>query len=266
MVFQDGAELRVGHVGVNLGGLDGAMAEEPLDVADVDVLLEEERGEGVAEHVRRYVCGGGGAVGVLGDEGADRLLGQALVEAVDEERARGARGFARLDALPGVSPREVIRQSIERAFVLHLDDALPGALSEDEERLCRLVEVPVIEAAQLGDPQAGCEQHFHDGAIAGKAERSVPSLGVIRRTAFGGARNSIRLAGIQLAEDAVEVGKRNRARQALRFAYADFEAMERVGRHQALRLAIGVEGAERGDLSLCAARCEVRVQVAEVGG
>jgi hypothetical protein len=51
--FMDFAQVRVGDVGVDLGRVDGGVAEELLDGADVGAVAEEVGREGVAERVRR---------------------------------------------------------------------------------------------------------------------------------------------------------------------------------------------------------------------
>ncbi len=51
-----GSEAHVGHVGVNLGGRDAAVAEEFLDVADVDAGLDELRRGAVPQHVGRHAA------------------------------------------------------------------------------------------------------------------------------------------------------------------------------------------------------------------
>ena len=45
--------MRVGDVRINLSGVDGGVAEELLDGADISAVREKVGGEDVAKHVRR---------------------------------------------------------------------------------------------------------------------------------------------------------------------------------------------------------------------
>ena len=50
----DGADRGGGDTGIERGGLELGMAEQDLDDANVDVLLQQMRGEAVAQRVRRH--------------------------------------------------------------------------------------------------------------------------------------------------------------------------------------------------------------------
>ena len=64
MAVEGGAEGAFGDVGVALGGGDGGVAEEFLDIDQRGAMVEEVGGEGVAEGVRR-------GLGAFGEEGVD---------------------------------------------------------------------------------------------------------------------------------------------------------------------------------------------------
>ena len=81
--------LRVRHVGVNLRRADGAVSEHPLYIADVNVLLQQKGGEGVAEHVRGDVLADAGEPRVTVYHKADGLVGQLAAQAVHEEISAG---------------------------------------------------------------------------------------------------------------------------------------------------------------------------------
>ena len=76
LVHQNILLLRVRHVGVNLRRADGAVAEHSLYVADVNVLLQQEGGEGVTEHVRGDVLVDAGEPRVTVYHKADGLVGE----------------------------------------------------------------------------------------------------------------------------------------------------------------------------------------------
>ena len=63
----------IGHVRVDLRRGDAAVAEEALDVADVDALLQEVGGYRVAEHVGGDTVADGGALAVEAHRAADHL-------------------------------------------------------------------------------------------------------------------------------------------------------------------------------------------------
>ena len=62
-----------GDVGVDLGGGDGAVAQEGLDIADVHTRLQEGCGKGVSKHMRGDVAGRADALKVLMDDAAHGL-------------------------------------------------------------------------------------------------------------------------------------------------------------------------------------------------
>jgi hypothetical protein len=70
------------------------VAEQPLDEADVDAGLDEERRGGVAQHVRRDPAGKAARRGLPAKLGADRLRPQRQAVAVDEQAQVGRAGLA----------------------------------------------------------------------------------------------------------------------------------------------------------------------------
>lgn len=73
-VLQQLLELRGRRVGVALRSSNGAVSQKRLDEADVHVVLEQERREGVSEHVGRDVCSHARLVRALLDDLAYSLL------------------------------------------------------------------------------------------------------------------------------------------------------------------------------------------------
>ena len=53
LVREDGADLRIGQVGIQLRGADGRMSEQLLNDAQVGSALQQVRGERVPEGMRR---------------------------------------------------------------------------------------------------------------------------------------------------------------------------------------------------------------------
>ena len=72
-------------MGVDLGRTEAGVAEEALDVADVDAGLDQLGCCGVAQHVGCDVSREAGCDGSLGEPGSHRGRGEWLVMEVDEE-------------------------------------------------------------------------------------------------------------------------------------------------------------------------------------
>ena len=76
-----------GDVGINLRGREAGVTEECLDAAEVGTVVEEVRGEAVAELVRGEVGRKPGLDEAGADHVPDRPRGKAGAGLVDEERA-----------------------------------------------------------------------------------------------------------------------------------------------------------------------------------
>src|SRR5687768_5486442 len=71
----DSADRGGGDTGIEGGGLELGMSEQDLDDTNVDVLLQQMRGEAVAQCVRRYPLADPGGLG-RGVDGAVHLTGR----------------------------------------------------------------------------------------------------------------------------------------------------------------------------------------------
>src|ERR687889_747050 len=71
----DGADCAGGDAGIERGGIELGMSEQDLDDANVDVLLQQMRGEAVAQCVRRHPLADPGGLG-CGVDGAVHLTGR----------------------------------------------------------------------------------------------------------------------------------------------------------------------------------------------
>ena len=82
---QDCPLLRDGNVRIYFGDVDGAVAEHFLNVADIDICLQQTGRKGVAEHVRcdMHVNGSQGAIVV--DHTTNGLIGQRTPRWIDKE-------------------------------------------------------------------------------------------------------------------------------------------------------------------------------------
>jgi len=65
----------LGDVGVYLGGGDGAVAQQLLDIADIDAFFQEQGGKGVPERMRGNRLFDAGSAGITINHEADGLLG-----------------------------------------------------------------------------------------------------------------------------------------------------------------------------------------------
>lgn len=88
-MVQDFLLLVGADVGVNLRGGDGAVSEDMLDVADIDIFLQQLCSEGMAKHMGRQMLGDFQGFLIAGNQQAHGLLGEWITELVDEEKAAG---------------------------------------------------------------------------------------------------------------------------------------------------------------------------------
>lgn len=148
--------LFVGNMGVDLCRCDRRVAQQVLDVADVDAVLEEARRHRVADHVwgemERDACGGG----VLAHQCADRMVGKTIAFAVPEEEILLLQG--RLCAL-------VLTQGGENLRIGNVDQSLTAAFSCNPNSSPSQVNVLRSEIADLGYTCRRCEQEFQYGDI-----------------------------------------------------------------------------------------------------
>ena len=148
---------------VDLGGRHRGMPEQLLDHADVGAALQEVRGEGVAQRVRRDVARHPGPVGGLDQHRPGGLARQPPSAGVEEQGARALRrahrgelrapaGEVGVDGGQGVGP--------------HRDQPLLAALAAQQHGAVHPVEVVDVEAHGLGDAGPGAVEDLQQGAVA----------------------------------------------------------------------------------------------------
>lgn len=159
------AKVRVGDVGVNLGGGDVGVAEHGLDRAEVGAVHEEVSGKRVAESVRGDVFGDAGGFGVVINDALDGAGGEAaeisgsvdgveIVGVVEKECGEGV-----------ASNGEVISGGAGGGFTDE-DGAVFFALAADDEFATVEVDRVAIKITEFGDAEAAREEKFDDGAVA----------------------------------------------------------------------------------------------------
>ena len=79
------------HVRVDLRGRQVRVSEEILNGLEVRTAVQEVRGEGVAQRVRRRLAQEPGAEGMALDDAPERARRQASAAEVQEDRVRGLR-------------------------------------------------------------------------------------------------------------------------------------------------------------------------------
>ena len=79
-------EVLLRDVGVTLGCGDRGVAEDLLDHPDVRAMPQQQRGNGVADHVGRHMSGNAGLVGETVEDSRDTLGGQGPAGRVEQER------------------------------------------------------------------------------------------------------------------------------------------------------------------------------------
>ena len=145
-----------GHVGVDLGGADGGVAEHGLDASKIGSVVEKVRGEAVAEDVGRHVLVDAGHRSVIGDEtlnGAGRKFSL---------RSREAGAVVSPGGIFGVV--EVVVEGAHGHISQHHVAGLV-ALSDDSGGVFIQVEHAVGEIDELGKTEAGRIEKLHDGDV-----------------------------------------------------------------------------------------------------
>ena len=150
----DGFEFAVGDVGIDLSGRDIGVTEEELDGAEVGAVAQEIGGEAVAESMR-----GDG----LHDARGDRV---ALDDSLHTPRGDPTLFIIHEHWLTHIL--SLVQITFQRLLRLRReeDDAHLAALAADAELLALQVHALTIKIAELGDPEAGGEEEFEDGAVA----------------------------------------------------------------------------------------------------
>lgn len=64
---------------INLRRADGTVSKHPLNVADIDVLLQQKRGKRMPEHMRRDVLRDARKLRIMIDHKTDRLIGKLML-------------------------------------------------------------------------------------------------------------------------------------------------------------------------------------------
>ena len=148
-----------GDMRVELGGRQAGMTEELLDAAQVRPALEEVRRGGVPQAVWADVrCTRHGR-----DPAVDDLADGALVEASTSGPEQQGRPAGRSGQLPPAVAEPLLERTLSGLAVR--DGALLVALAQDADHAPRTVDVIEIEADELGDPNAGGVEQFHDQTI-----------------------------------------------------------------------------------------------------
>lgn len=157
-MVQDFLLLVGADVSVNLRGGDGAVSEDMLDVADIDIFLQQLCSEGMAEHMGRQMLGDFQGFLIAGNQQAHGLLGERVAKLVDEEEAAGFDFFLKHGPV-GVEDFQYIR-------VADLQDAFFRAFSIDADILLAQVDFFIPDMAELGDSHAGGKEKLHDSGVA----------------------------------------------------------------------------------------------------
>ena len=70
---------------INLRGADRTVPQHLLNIADINILLQQERGERVPEHMGCDMLADTGQFSIMIDHKADGLVGQLMLESVYKE-------------------------------------------------------------------------------------------------------------------------------------------------------------------------------------
>ncbi len=178
---------------------DAAVAEEALDVADVDAFFQEVGSDRVAEHVRGHSPRERDMLAEVPDQSADELRRGCSPAGVHQQRRSG---------VPACGPSVDVRlQQVSNLGIGDVDAALAVALACDRDDPGAQVDVFVPERGQLGDSDACGEQQFRRDASGELYEVAVRW---------------------RLIEERRHFAARQDTGQPLRQAYADTGAQERI--------------------------------------
>jgi len=170
-----GCPRRLRQVRVNRRGGDVLVAEKHLNDAGVDLPLEQARGIGVAQRVRR----GTAAAGKIG-----RLYG--IGEGTDQDVGRDGTGSRTVGEKPATIAM-VLRQPDSPQVVVHRpryrDDAFLVALADDPQQAAGFVDGGDRKTGGLADPQAAAIDQAETAAMYGIADRGedAPHFGMGKR-------------------------------------------------------------------------------------
>src|SRR6266850_2766571 len=154
-------------VSVPLRRRKGSVAEQLLDRAEVGAAVQEVRGEGMPEAVRRNPVLHGALGETRGEDPPHASIGEARAFLADEDRVDPFPGG---DCLRPAARGEVV---LERCFRLLSEEDVPllAPLAEDEDRPLREIEILEIERDQLADAHPRRVEKLEEGAIALTLER-----------------------------------------------------------------------------------------------
>ena len=115
-------------MGINLGGVDGAVSQHFLNEADIYARFQKTCGEGVAEHVGRDVQINGNEGSVLVDHPADCLVGERFPGLIGKEMAAGTDFCGKIAAIfvqyPNHFPAADLNAAFLTAFAIDQDCAV----------------------------------------------------------------------------------------------------------------------------------------------
>ena len=155
---------------VNLGGGDVAVAEEFLDLADIDAGIEEQGSSGGAQGMgavepRAFLDRPGQLRHVAGDDSIHAGLAHGLVTKLIAVDARAEPGKSVRPASPAFA-RYSASASAAAKWMPMVRCLLPFSLMVRVASLAVLMKVLDPQPAGGGKPDAGVEVGFEDGAVA----------------------------------------------------------------------------------------------------
>lgn len=145
-------------MGVNFRRLYGAVTEQFLNTADIDILIDQTGGKRVPEHVRGNVHGDGGRIRQLINHIADGLCGKRMSVFIKEEIL--AFSDVRLEK------QGIFLERIHRNVFRQLDNPLLIPFSMYTDFPVIGIDCFPAEPAQLGNAQPGCKEKLYYSNVA----------------------------------------------------------------------------------------------------
>src|SRR6266852_6507700 len=148
------------HVGIDLRGRDIGVAEQELHDAQIRAMVEQMRGEGVAQRVRRERSAREGCPGALLYQVPERLPRHRTTAPRDEHVVAGPFPQKR-----GPAFLRIARQPGER-LLTERHEALLRALAEDADHAHVEAHLGELQAHELRNAQPARVEHFQQRTVA----------------------------------------------------------------------------------------------------
>ncbi|VVN30515.1 hypothetical protein PS676_04786 [Pseudomonas fluorescens] len=146
-------------MGVDLSGRQIAVAEQHLHHPQIGAVVEQVRGEGVTQGVRRQRLADPGDLGLMLDAVPERLARHLLAALTGEHDIAGTSAEQLLAAIAHIT------LDPDNRLLAHWHQPLLAALAHHPQHALTQVDLLQRQADQFRHPQAAGVKHFEHGAV-----------------------------------------------------------------------------------------------------